>query len=255
MHAQIFAHFGERHSRFESNLNSLVRVACDILYAAEFVNPQETSVSNAAPTAHRDSAAASDWLKIQDALNLVGQHLEKPTRLVLIGSSVGMWYGQPGRMTEDVDIWSPRSEVDYADIKQACEKAGIHFDPRGYDVPRDGLYLQIVTPGVVHVGQWKDEARMFKSGKLEVVHPPAENIIASKLVRAAAHDIDDIVFLMTRLQIGLNQVRAAVETLPEVPRETAQENMVFLEIREELLGDVNEFVERKKPKAARGARP
>ncbi|MEJ6003696.1 hypothetical protein [Paucibacter soli] len=192
----------------------------------------------------RNPATANDWRSVQTALMRVGEFLQKPTRLVLIGSSVGMWYGQPGRMTEDVDIWSPRSEVDLADISQACEKAGIHFDPREYDVPRDGLYLQMVTPGVVNVGKWKSESSMFKSGNLEVVHPPVENVIASKLVRAQPFDIDDIVFLMGRLQVSMTQVRAAVATLPESAREVAEENMIYLEIRDELLADVNEFADR-----------
>ena len=180
-----------------------------------------------------------DWRAVQQALIQVGQHLKTPTRLVLIGSSVGMWYGQPGRMTEDVDVWSPNSSIDLADISQACEKAGIHFDPKGYDVARDGLYLQMVTPGIVHVGKWKSEHSMFRSGNLEVVHPPAENIIASKLVRAEPHDLEDIVYLMGRLGITLDLVRTAVETLSGIAREFASENMVFLEMRAAIVADVN----------------
>lgn len=202
------------------------------------------------PTAH-----SSDWHTVRDALMRVGQHLQKPTRLVLIGSSVGMWYGQPGRMTEDVDIWAPKTKVDLADITQACEKAGIHFDPKEYDVPRDGLYLQMVTSGVVHVGKWKSEESMFRSGNLEVVHPPAENIIASKLVRAEPFDLDDIVFLMGRLDISLDQVRGAVSTLTGSARERAEENMVYLELRGDILSDVNAASASAPLKSARKPRP
>ena len=45
--------------------------------------------------------ALNDPIRGVTALMRVGEHLKKPTRLVLIGSSGGMWYGQPGRMTED----------------------------------------------------------------------------------------------------------------------------------------------------------
>lgn len=197
----------------------------------------------------------SDWAAVQAALMRVGEHLQKPTRLVLIGSSVGMWYGQAGRMTEDVDVWSPKSKVDLADIAQACEKAGIHFDPKDYDAPRDSLYLQMVTPGVVHVGKWKFEESMFRSGNLEVVHPPAENVIASKLVRAEPFDLDDIVYLMSRLDVSIGQVRGAVATLAGGARERAEENMVFLELRSDILSDVNEFATREQPGTARRARP
>lgn len=204
--------------------------------------------------AHAGSHNA-DWSTIQEALMRVGEHLKKPTRLVLIGSSVGMWYGQAGRMTEDVDVWSPKSAVDLADIAQACEKAGIHFDPTNYDAPRDGLYLQMVRAGVVHVGKWKDEESMFRSGNLEVVHPPAENIIASKLVRAEPYDLEDIVFLMNRLSVSMDRVRAAVATLPDLPREFAEGNLVFLELRDDILADVNEVASRPAAKRARRARP
>lgn len=222
-----------------------------------FITPMEANLvaptlpsSPRAPTAH-----SADWHSVREALIRVGQHLQKPTRLVLIGSSVGMWYGQPGRMTEDVDIWAPKTKVDLADIAQACEKAGIHFDPKEYDAPRDGLYLQMVTPGVVHVGKWRSEESMFRSGNLEVVHPPAENIIASKLVRAEPFDLDDIVFLMGRLDISLDQVRGAVSTLAGSARERAEENMVYLELRDDILSDVNESLLRQTPKAARRSRP
>lgn len=203
----------------------------------------------------RSSAHSTDWRAIQDALMRVGEFLQKPTRLVLIGSSVGMWYGQPGRMTEDVDIWSPKSKVDLADITQACKKAGINFDPKDYDVPRDGLYLQMVTPGVVHVGKWKSEATMFRSGNLEVVHPPAENIIASKLVRAESFDLDDIVFLMSRLDVSMNEVRSAVATLTGSAKERAEENMVYLELREDLLSVANDFAGRSDARQVKAQRP
>ena len=213
-----------------------------------------TQDSNVLTGAHA-GAHNSDWRAVQAALMRVGEHLQKPTRLVLIGSSVGMWYGQAGRMTEDVDVWSPKSRVDLADIAQACKKAGIYFDPKGYDVPRDSLYLQMVTPGVVHVGKWKAEESMFRCGNLEVVHPPAENIIASKLVRAEPYDLDDIVYLMSRLDVSMGLVRDAVSTLAGSARERAEENMVYLELRGDILSDVNEFAAREQPKAAQRARP
>lgn len=197
-----------------------------------------------------------DWRAVQEALMRVGEHLKTPTRLVLIGSSVGMWYGQAGRMTEDVDVWSPRSKVDLADIAQACLKAGINFDPKGYDLERGGMYLQMITPGVVHVGKWKTEEAMFTSGKLQVVHPPAENVIASKLVRAAPNDLEDIVFLMSRLDISMDRIRTAVSTLQGLARETADENMVFLQLRAEILRDVNEVAAPAPPvQATRSRRP
>jgi hypothetical protein len=173
----------------------------------------------------------NNWNDMQSALTRLGEHLQKPTRLVLIGSSVGMFYGQPGRMTEDVDVWSPKSKVDIADIIQACHKAGIAFDPREYDKPNEGLYIQMIQPGIVHVGQWKNETQMFTTGNLTVAHPPAQNIIASKLGRCTDTDVEDIVFLMRESSISMDSVREAISTLPQMAKNIASENMVLLEIR------------------------
>lgn len=176
----------------------------------------------------------ADWKTMQHALEVVGQHLKKPTRLVVIGSSVGMFYGQPGRMTEDVDVWSPKSDVDLADIDQACRKAGVTFDPRGYDDHHGGLYLQMVRPGVVHVGKWKTEESMFVTGNLTVVHPPAANIIASKMVRGSGPDVEDAVYLMRRLGVSMEAVRDVIGAMPATVREMAEENMVLLEVHDQL---------------------
>jgi hypothetical protein len=194
-------------------------------------------------------ASTHDWAHLQAALAAIGAHLKKPTRLVLIGSSVGMFYGQPSRMTEDIDVWSPKSTVDIADITQACAKAGVAFDPQGYDVSGSGLYLQMVKPGVVHVGKWKSEDSMFISGNLTVVHPPAENIIASKLVRCTAADIEDVVYLMRRLGVTLDAVKSAVSTLGVAAQDLAAENMVLVEVHADIAEQASTFAARSSPAA------
>lgn len=205
------------------------------------------------------STTHSDWPSVQSALMRLGQHLKNPTRLVLIGSAVGMFYGQPGRMTEDVDVWSPKSEVDLADLRQACEKAGLAFDPQGIDVSELGLYIQLVKPGLVHVGKWRVEEQMFRAGQLEVVHPPPANIIASKLVRAEPHDIDDIVFLMARLQVTISEVEEAIATFPTAVRERTEENLVFLHLAQAAISGAATFLEEPAatpaPAARRSRRP
>jgi hypothetical protein len=196
-----------------------------------------------------------DGREIQDALNRIGEHLRKPARLVLIGSCVGMWYGQPGRFTEDIDVWSPRSEVDLADIKQACEKAGVTFNPTEFDKP-EGLYLQMVTPGIVHVGRYRNDVAMYTTGNLTVVHPPAQHIVASKLVRGTASDLEDAIFLMSRCALTMESVGAAIATLPAASRQAAEENLVLLEIHQTALAEAGEFAARKNksPLPAAGAR-
>jgi hypothetical protein len=191
------------------------------------------------------STHSHDWKTLESALLRVGEFLQKPARLVLIGSSVGMFYGQPGRMTEDIDVWSPTSRVDLADIAQACEKAGITFDPQGLDVAGDGLYLQMVKPGFCNVGKWKDENFMLHSGKLTVAHPPAEHIVASKLARCTDADLEDIVYLMQRLDISMESVHAAIATLKPRAQEMANENLVMLEVHASLAAQAANFESKK----------
>lgn len=178
----------------------------------------------------------------------VGEHLKKPTRLVLIGSSVGMFYGQSGRMTEDIDCWGPKSQVDLADITQACRETGLEFDPQGFDVSGVGLYLQMVKSGIVHVGKWdgaQSEEAMFTSGNLTVTHPPVANIIASKMVRCSDADISDSVFLMKRFQVDLDAVSKVLTTMSHQAGEMASENMVLLEIHVDIAKQVQGFDSRR----------
>jgi F0F1-type ATP synthase epsilon subunit len=182
---------------------------------------------------------SQDWRSMTEALARLGANLKHPTRLVLIGSSVGMFYGQPGRMTEDIDVWTPKSLVDIADLMQACEQAGIVFDPQGYDVPNGMPYLQMIKPGIVHVGKWTSDEHMMQTGNLTVVHPPVANIIASKLVRCSDSDIEDIIYLMERCSLEMADVRNAVQTLGKSVQENALENMVLLEIHAAAMADVH----------------
>lgn len=112
----------------------------------------------------------------------------------------------------------------------------------------------MVIPGVVQVGKWKSEESMFRSGNLEVVHSPAENVIASKLVRAEPYDLDDIVYLMSRLDVSVEQVRIAVSTTAGSARDRAKENM-FFEIRSDLLCAVNDAGCDYRPRRQRHSRP
>lgn len=163
----------------------------------------------------------------------IGRNLNHPSRLVLIGSSVGMLHGQPSRMTEDVDVWSPSSVMDYADMKEACEKAGVLFDPKD---ACDGAYLQLVQPGIVQIGNYRKdgEIRISVYGNLEVAHPPVENVVASKLLRAEERDIQDVMFLMKKFAVRKEDVERAIDSFPEHRAETARENLVYLDIAMEV---------------------
>ena len=164
----------------------------------------------------------------------IGKNLRYQIRLVLIGSSVGMLHGQPSRMTEDIDVWFPASQIDNSDMKAACELAGLLFDPKGDTNGRP--YIQMVHPGIVVIGDYKKEHEIHVSryGNLEIAHPPVENVIASKLVRAEERDIADIMFLIKKFDINHKNIRHVIETFSEAKREVALENMIYLSAMEEV---------------------
>lgn len=165
---------------------------------------------------------------LQDYFSEIGRHLTAPARLVVIGSTVGMLHGQPERQTNDIDVLSPASNIDMTDMRQACEAAGIDFDPTEIEVNENRPYLQLITPGIVRIGDYKKEIRFARFGNLEVVHPPIENIIASKLLRCDERDLGDILFLRKKFSINLEDVERVINTFPVDKVETARENLVYL---------------------------
>ncbi|ART57106.1 hypothetical protein CBP36_19565 (plasmid) [Acidovorax carolinensis] len=210
------------------------------------------------------AATKQSWAQIESALVRMGDFLAKPTRLVLIGSTVGMWYGQPNRLTGDIDVWAPRSNFGDGDLYQACAHAGLEFDPRGIFPDPSRTYLQLCTHGPAQTGTWTVPTGMFRAGNLEVCHPPAANVIASKLIRASAADIDDVVFLASRLGIDLPSIEDAVNTIRGPSRDDALENMIYLQIHNAASRGVEQYAressairthQQSTPVRSRGARP
>lgn len=56
------------------------------------------------------------------------------------------------------------------------------------------------------------------------------NLIAAKLVRADPKDLEDIAFLLSRYQPSRQAVEQAIQTMPSPARQTATENLVYLEV-------------------------
>lgn len=166
--------------------------------------------------------------ELENILARIGDALGKPASLLLIGSAVGIHMGQPGRFTADIDVWLDGSDFDRADLAQACARAGIAFDPKGHDT--DGAYLQIVGKGIVDIGRFESERKLFRTGNLTVSTPPIENIAASKLLRASEKDVEDILFLLSATNTPLDAVSRAIDTLDERHRETARGNLVLVEL-------------------------
>ncbi len=168
------------------------------------------------------------WMRALETMAIALGKDGPPVKLCLIGSAACVFAGMELRTTEDLDIWQPSSDFDLLELKRAAEVAGLIFNPTDFLEPGQA-YLQIVEPGIVQVGSFEPVA-MFRMGRLIVTRPPVENIIASKLVRADAKDIEDIHFLHKHYQADPALVKTVVSGYPAAKREVAEENLVYLEI-------------------------
>ncbi len=153
-----------------------------------------------------------------------------PVRLCLIGSAACLFGGMDGRTSADLDIWKPASDYDRLELKVAVEKIGLLFDPKQTLEP-DRPYLQLIEPGLTQIGHF-EPVLIERMGRLQLVRPPVENLIASKLIRADPKDLGDIRFLLSRHRPDLQRVRGIVAEFDTHARERASENLVYLDVFE-----------------------
>lgn len=166
--------------------------------------------------------------ELEDLFIRLGSALKKPATITIIGGAVCMHLGRDRRMTMDVDVWKRDSHFDLADMKQACEAAGVDFNPRDVAEPVRP-YLQIVEQGIVQLGRYAGTTELATTGNLTICRPPLENIVASKMVRGEDRDYDDSAFLIARAGLSKARVEAAISSIEDdVARETAAENMTVL---------------------------
>ena len=153
-----------------------------------------------------------------------------PLRLCLIGSAACLLGGMEGRVSSDLDIWKPASDYDRRELKIAAEKCGLLFDPKQVLEP-GRPYLQLIEPGLTQLGEF-EPVLIERMGRLHLLRPPVENLIAAKLIRAEPKDLGDIRFLMSRYRPDLARVRRIIEGFNSQVRERATENFVYLEAME-----------------------
>jgi hypothetical protein len=116
------------------------------------------------------------------------------------------------------------------ELKVATKKAGLLFDPKTTLDP-ETPYLQLVEPGLTQLGEF-DPVLIDRIGRLHIYRPPAENLIAAKLIRAEPKDIGDIRFLVSRHRPDLKKVRQIVTRFKSQARRRATENLVYLKVME-----------------------
>ncbi|MCX7430371.1 MAG: hypothetical protein NTY17_05125 [Planctomycetia bacterium] len=149
-------------------------------------------------------------------------------RLCLIGSVACVFGGMVARTSRDLDVWKPASDYDLVELKRAVEAAGLSFDPKSTLDP-EKPYVQLVEPGPTQVGVFAP-VLVERFGRLEIYRPPIEHLIASKLVRGDARDVEDVLFLAGKHRPDPAAVRAVAQAFVNPGRRQALENMVYLRI-------------------------
>jgi hypothetical protein len=158
----------------------------------------------------------------------LGQRLATPATICVIGSTPGIVLGQPGRQSQDIDIWRPNSKYDETQFRRACLELGLLYDPRSELDPK-AIYVQIVRPGLVNLPQDIKVEILGEYGALTVAMPAPALLSAAKLVRGDPRDIEDVAWWIKERKLDLEEIRTAVGTLPDLTqREIAAENMVLV---------------------------
>jgi hypothetical protein len=67
-------------------------------------------------------------------------------------------------------------------------------------------------------------------GRLMLYRPPVENLIASKLVRGDARDVEDVIFLANKYRPSPAAVRSIAETFHNPGRRQVLKNLVYLDL-------------------------
>ncbi len=169
-----------------------------------------------------------EWMAVLERLAAALPPAGTPVHLCLIGSAACLLDGMAGRTSLDWDIWKPASDYDRLELKAAAEKAGLLFDPKSTLEP-DTPYLQLVEPGLTQLGPF-EPLFIERLGRLHLYRPPAENLIAAKLIRADPKDLGDIRFLISRHRPNTQRVRQIVTGFDAPARQKAAENLVYLEV-------------------------
>ncbi len=165
--------------------------------------------------------------RIVQIFDALGQKLAKATTICVIGSSPGIVSGQPDRQSADIDVWRQRSVYDETEFRRACQELGLLYDPKD-ELDPDAVYVQIVQPGIVKLPQDFKVEILGQYGKLTVAMPDPALLSAAKLVRGDPRDIEDVAWWVKERALDLDEIRAAIGSLPDATQREAASEKIFL---------------------------
>ncbi len=180
---------------------------------------------------NQSSLDRSEWIEKLVAIDESLVRQGASAHLMIIGSAIGIFAGQPERTSIDLDVWKPKSRYQMKALKTAVEEAGLQFDPKSEFEP-DTPYLKMVEPGVAEIGKFDEPEVLEQFQALTLERPPIANLVAAKLIRAEEKDLQDIAFLIQKYRPPGEDIKNAIKSMPRQAREKAMENMVYLSTME-----------------------
>lgn len=164
-------------------------------------------------------------------LEKIDNGLDRPAMLYIYGSAVCILLDQPDRISLDIDVAAPYSDVDYGALSRAAELAGIPVNPQEDTSANHIKWIQALrlclpepSPGQEMI-LWKGRCLTVKSGSLA-------DLIASKLIRYDEIDQADIQYLSAQSRIDIHAIKDSIRRLPSSFKEDPLviENLKNLEI-------------------------
>lgn len=141
--------------------------------------------------------------------------LEHTTELLVRGGAAVLAHGLEQRVTIDIDVL-PASRFVEADLRRACDAAGIGFNPTDKDLA-DRDYLEVVPEETLILprpSRDREYNTVFRGLRLTVRTPPAADLIVGKLKRLEPEDLVDVAFLIERFRLTESDLNEAFERLP-----------------------------------------
>jgi hypothetical protein len=172
-----------------------------------------------------------DASKLRQIFDNLDQALEHPTELLIRGGAAVLAHGLEQRVTIDIDVL-PSSRFIEADLRQACDAAGLGFNPSDKDFPeRD--YLEVVPEETLILPRPDPERgynTIFRGQRLTVKTPPAADLVIGKLKRLDPEDLTDVTFLIQHFRLTEADLKEAFGRLPARFKAdpVVQDNLRFL---------------------------
>ncbi len=154
-----------------------------------------------------------DFTALQTYLSQLDGALKGKAECCIYGSAACMLLGEEGRISLDVDIAGPYSQVNETMLQSAAAQIGLPVNPpadfAGDHIEWTGpLRLCLADPSV------GGRVVLWQGANLTIFTVSPPDLAASKLIRYDPSDQADIQFLMVNGRFGMEETTRAVERLP-----------------------------------------